>query len=212
MRCPLCQARRPKRQCPALGRTICAVCCATSRLVEIACPPACGYLAAAASHPPAATRRQQERDLALLMPVVQGLSDPQSELLSLVFSLLARHSAEELVAPRDADLLDGVSALLATYETARRGVIYEHRPATLPGQRVMGDLTALFAEAARQAGRSVDGDAILALQRVGQLGESVRKASPDSDTAFVALLRRVSAGAAGSEPGRAAARPALIMP
>ena len=127
-------------------------------------------------------------------------------------SVSSNGRTQERVTPRDADLLDGVSALLATYETARRGVIYEHRPATLPGQRVMGDLTALFAEAARQAGRSVDGDAILALQRVGQLGESVRKASPDSTTAFGALLRRVSAGAAGSEAGRAAARPALIVP
>ncbi len=212
MPCPRCQTRRPKRQCPALDTSICAVCCGTSRLVEIDCPPTCRYLAAAASHPPAPVRRQQEHDLALLTPVVKGLSEPQSELLSHVFSLLAHHGGEVLAAPRDADILDGVSALLATYETARRGVIYEHRPATLPGQRVMGDLTALFADAGRQAGRAVDGDAALALERVKQLGESVRKAWPASDTALITLLRRVSSQAAASEGPRKAGRSSLIVP
>jgi hypothetical protein len=212
MPCPLCRTRRPKRQCPALGESICAVCCATLRLVEIACPSTCGYLAAAASHPAAVVRRRQERDLALLMPAVKGLSDQQSELLSLVFSVLARHDADVLAAPKDADVLDGVSALLATYETARRGVIYEHRPATLPGQRIMGELTALFADAARQAGRPVDGDAVLALERVKQLGDSVRKTSPESDTAFIALLRRVSSDSPISGRGRNAGEGSLIVP
>lgn len=181
-------------------------------MVDITCPPTCGYLAAAAAHPPASVRRQQERDLALLMPVVKGLSEPQSDLLSLVFSALSRHGVEVLAAPRDAAILDGVSALLATYETARRGVIYEHRPATLPGQRIMSELTALFADAARQAGHPVDGDAIVALERVKQLGESVRTATPHSDTALVALLKRVSGSAAASEDRRNAAGPSLIVP
>jgi hypothetical protein len=212
MPCPLCRTRRAKRQCPALGRSICAVCCATSRLVEVSCPPTCGYLAAAESHPPAVVRRQQERDLALLMPAVSGLSDQQSGLLSLVFSVLAGHGADALVAPRDVDVLDGVSALLATYETARRGVIYEHRPATLPGQRIMGELTVLFADAARQAGRPVDGDAVLALERVKQLGDSVRKTSPESDRALIALLRRVSSASSASERGRSAGGGSLVVP
>lgn len=212
MRCPLCRDRRAKRLCPALGREICPACCGTKRLVEIDCPPTCGYLAAATSHPPAAVRRQQEHDLAFLMPVLNGLSDRQSELLSVLFSVLARYRGEGFAAPRDADVLDGLSALLATYETARRGVIYEHRPDTLPGQRIATELSAMFAEAAKKAGRPVDDDALLVLGRAKQLAESVRKASPDSGSPFLELLKRaVSAGAPGAAREHAAG-PSLIVP
>ncbi|HYT73137.1 MAG TPA: hypothetical protein VEL79_00190, partial [Vicinamibacterales bacterium] len=59
--CVLCSARAAKRACPALGREICPSCCATKRLVEIACPPDCGYLSAARAHPAAVVQRQQDR-------------------------------------------------------------------------------------------------------------------------------------------------------
>ena len=35
MACPVCGQRKARRECPALGQTICTVCCATKRLVEI---------------------------------------------------------------------------------------------------------------------------------------------------------------------------------
>lgn len=43
-RCPRCGERPPKRECPALGREICAACCARDRLREIPCPSNCPYL------------------------------------------------------------------------------------------------------------------------------------------------------------------------
>ena len=49
MLCPLCGKRNARRACPALGHLICAVCCGTKRLTEIACPSDCGYLATARS-------------------------------------------------------------------------------------------------------------------------------------------------------------------
>ena len=63
--CPLCGVRKAKRDCPALGQRICAVCCATKRLKEINCPDTCVYLASARSHPAAIVQRRQERDLGL---------------------------------------------------------------------------------------------------------------------------------------------------
>jgi hypothetical protein len=50
MLCPVCHQRKAKRACPALGKQICAVCCGTKRLTEIACPPDCGYLSTARTH------------------------------------------------------------------------------------------------------------------------------------------------------------------
>jgi hypothetical protein len=180
--------------------------------VEIACPTTCGYLAVAASHPPAVVKRRQERDLALVVPVLEGLSDGQSKLLSLVCSVIAHHRPVGFAVPKDADVVDGVSALLATYETSRRGVIYEHRADTLPGQRIMSELTALFGEAAKEAGRPVDDDALLALDRTKRLAESARKASPDSDTAFLELVRRIAGPGAAEDARRDAGRSPIIVP
>ena len=110
MLCPLCRTRRPRRSCPALGQTICAVCCGTKRLVEIACPQTCAFLTSAKAHPPAVVRRQQERDLALLVPAVDGLTESQMQLLWLVLSVLARPRADAFVPTTDADVGDAVAA------------------------------------------------------------------------------------------------------
>ena len=82
--CPLCERRRARRACPALGHQICAVCCGTKRVTEITCPPDCGYLASAKTHPPAALQRQQERDAQFVLPVIRGLSERQYQLFFLV--------------------------------------------------------------------------------------------------------------------------------
>jgi len=44
-RCLHCDERRGNRRCPALGGSICSRCCGENRLVAIACPPSCIYLA-----------------------------------------------------------------------------------------------------------------------------------------------------------------------
>src|SRR2546422_1642643 len=43
--CPLCSSRKGKRACPALRTSICSACCGEKRIVEIACPSDCVYLA-----------------------------------------------------------------------------------------------------------------------------------------------------------------------
>jgi hypothetical protein len=143
-------------------------------------------------HPPAVARRQQARDLALLMPVLDGLSDSQRQLLSLVLSVIGRHGTADLGSARDTDIVDGVSAQLATIETAARGVIYEHRPATLPGQRLATDIRGMFADLAGKAGRSLDADAAAVLARVIRLADGARKTFPGNDTAFLDLVKRVA--------------------
>ena len=71
MLCPVCNQRKAKRTCPALGKQICTVCCGTKRLVEITCPTDCSYLSSSRAHTPEAVQRQQEIDRAMLLPIVQ---------------------------------------------------------------------------------------------------------------------------------------------
>jgi len=127
MKCPLCQSRAARRHCPALAREICAVCCGTKRRVEIRCPETCAYLGNAAAHPPAVVRRQQERDVALLLPALERLSEAQRQLFFLTLTLVDRFRGEGLDAAVDADVADAAEALAGTYETAARGLIYDQR-------------------------------------------------------------------------------------
>src|SRR5688500_13008856 len=103
MSCPVCGQRKARRDCPALGQTICPVCCGTKRLTEIACPPTCGYLAAAREHPAAVVKRQQERDVALLLPTIRHLTERQYQLFFLMQTLIARHKPEGFARLLDAD-------------------------------------------------------------------------------------------------------------
>ena len=90
--CPVCNSRKARRACPALGQTICPVCCATKRLVEINCPSDCPHLTAAREHPAAVVKRQQERDVAVLMPTIRELTERQYQLFFLFQTAIARHT------------------------------------------------------------------------------------------------------------------------
>jgi hypothetical protein len=133
MICPLCARRKARRDCPAIGQAICSVCCGTKRLVEIRCPATCGYLSAARDHPASVVRRQQERDVARLLPTLQRLTERQHQLFFLIHSVIARHSPDGFVRLIDNDVADAAGALAATLETAERGVIYEHVPGIAAG-------------------------------------------------------------------------------
>src|SRR5438093_4009140 len=108
--CPLCGQRKARRACPALGKQICAVCCGTKRLVQIQCPPDCAYLATARDHPPAATVRQQQRDLGLLVQFMRDLSERQSQLFFVVNSFLVGYRPAELQPLVDDDVAEAAAA------------------------------------------------------------------------------------------------------
>jgi len=138
--CPLCGNRRARRGCPALGKQICAICCGTKRLVEIDCPADCVWLASAREHPPAAAVRQQQRDVARLLQMVRDFSERQSQFFSMIGTFLVGYQAPEFQPLIDDDVAEGMTALAGTFETASRGVIYEHRPATLAAERLIAAL------------------------------------------------------------------------
>jgi hypothetical protein len=213
--CPLCGSRRGRRGCPAVGKDICAICCGTKRLVEIACPADCSWLAGAREHPPAVAVRQQQRDVGLLVQFLRDFSRRQSQLFLLVATFLVRYEPPEFQALIDEDVAEAAGAMAATFETESRGVIYEHRPASLPAERLATALRQVLAAAGQGAGSAFDRDAAVVLRRVQ---EGVREAStpdPGNRRAFLALLGRVISKAADAEAEAAAAGPEpsrLIVP
>jgi hypothetical protein len=215
--CPLCGNRRARRGCPALGKQICAICCGTKRLVEIDCPPDCPWLASAREHPPAALVRQQQRDVAMLVQFVRDFSERQSRLFFLISTFLVGYQPSELQPFIDDDVAEGMAALAATFETASRGVIYDHRPASLPAERMISELKPMLLDAGRGAGSAFERDAAVVLRRVEKSVRGVRGDEPDNRRTFLDLLGRVIKEPSGpdSSKGDAAQAPAstrLIVP
>ena len=215
MLCVSCNHRKGKRACPALGGLICTVCCGTKRLVEVRCPADCGYLASSRIHPPSVVQRQFEIDRAILLPLLQGLSERQARLFLMLAALVARHEGDLLHKIVDDDIAQAAGALAATLETASRGIVYDHQPASLPAQRLMTDLRGLVNEVAKNAGSAIERDAGIALRRLEQAAQLM--VNSGSDRELQAFLTRVLVPAGGSADRERHAEPgeqpsSLIIP
>ena len=209
--CPLCGQRRARRACPALGHEICAVCCGTKRKVEINCPDDCVYLKTSQAHPPAVVQRRRERDLSLLVPTLAGLTERQTEIFFVIATFLIGYRPDGFQRLADADVAEAASALAATFETALKGVIYEHRPASLPAQRLMSDLRKFLADVGQRGGSSFERDAAASLRRVEQGASEVGKSAQEGDLAYLELLGRlVSRSTAPPDENPGSAPPSLI--
>jgi hypothetical protein len=216
MACPLCQKRKEKRNCPALGRMICAVCCGTKRLVEINCPADCPHLAASREHPAAVVRRQQEEDVASLMPSMAGLTERQHQLFFLFQSVIARSKPDGLARLTDEDVAEAASACAATIETAAKGVLYEHSPAALPAQKLAGEFRTLLAQVREHGATVYDREAAIALRAIERGARGLTR--PGEPTAYLTLMGRLlqvsKAGeeAAGVENQAGARSGSIIIP
>ena len=151
--------------------------------------------------------------MGLLAQSMRDLDDRQAQLFFLLSTFLARYHAPELQSLIDDDVAEAVSALAATFETSARGVIYEHRPASLPAGRLLLALKPLLVEAGKDAGSLFERDAAVVLRRVEDAVRGSHAAEPGNRRGFLQLLGRVipkATPADGSES--AAAGPRLIVP
>src|ERR1700681_814098 len=214
MVCPLCGQRKARRACPALGHQICAVCCGTKRLTEIRCPSDCVYLATAREHPPAALVRQQQRDFGLFVQFTRDFNERQSQLFLMVCAFLARYEPPELQRVLDEDIGAASAALASTFETATRGVIYEHRPASPPAERLPAALKPLLLEAGQHGGTAFERDAAVVLRRIEEAVRDLRVTAPDDRGGFLELVGRVirKTDAIAETDGGGGETPRLIVP
>jgi hypothetical protein len=192
MTCPSCHQRKARRACPALAQTICTVCCATKRLTEINCPPDCAYLSSAREHPAAVVRKQQARDVAVLLPTIRHLTERQHQLFFLFHSVMARYVPEGFVRILDEDVAEATGAVAATLDTATRGVIYEHSPQSPVAQGLARALTGVLEEIRTQGTKVYDGEAAIALKAIAAGARETRTTLGSEDpTAYLALVGRL---------------------
>ena len=213
MLCPVCHQRKAKRACPALGKQICAVCCGTRRLTEIACPSECGYLMTARTHPPAVVQRRQDMDRAMLLPLLQGLSERQARLFLMMSAVVARFRSDALQKLVDEDTAQASGALASTLETAAKGIVYEHQPSSLVAARLMAELKGVVDEVVKNGGSALERDAAVVLRRIEQAATMMVSVRPNANELQL-LLTRVLAPPAGEEEPETPSAPSssLIIP
>jgi hypothetical protein len=223
MLCVSCGRRKGKRACPALRGLICTTCCGTKRLKEIACPADCQYLASAQAHPPAAVLRQRERDLPLLASLLNGLNERQGDLLALLTGYVKRARLGAIPPLRDEDVKEAAGALASTLETAARGIVYEHQPASMPAMRLMREWQQAMAEIERRGQPLRPSLVAPVLRRLEELARDaattlqVVEEGQATETAFLDFLDRVMRPPAAGDRDTPAVAPAdapsgLIVP
>jgi len=160
--------------------------------------------------------------MAVLVPGMTGLSDGQQRLFFLGLTLIHQFRGEGLEAARDVDVADAAGALASTYETESKGLIYEHRPGSLPAQRMAAELRTVFGQLGRERPSAFVRDAAAVLRRLEQLARGAEKTAPGDPLFFLNLVGRV-AGRIASVPGTSeplssadgsghAAQPSIIIP
>ncbi|MCX6550958.1 MAG: hypothetical protein NTY02_08135 [Acidobacteria bacterium] len=151
-------------------------------------------------------RRQQEHDLALLMPGMAGLTEPRQQLYLFCLTLIDRFRGDGLDAATDADVAAAAGSLASTYETATHGIIYEHRAESVPAQRLAAEIKTVFEELGRGRPSAFAADATAVLRRLEARVQAVQKLEASNPRAFVAVSGRVARrfaagdGAAGPAP------------
>lgn len=157
-------------------------------------------------------RRQQERDVARLLPTIQHLTERQYQLFFLFHTAIAQHRPEGLTRLVDADVADAAAAVASTLETAARGVIYEHAASSPPAQTLAAALKAVLAQIREQGARVFDAEAAIVFRAIEQGARTLRQPE-ESDTAYLELTARLLRGAGAAEPARSEpAASSLILP
>jgi hypothetical protein len=174
-----------------LHKGICAVCCATKRLTEIDCPPDCVHLASSRAHPAASVKRQQEADVATLLPSIRELTERQYQLFFLFQNVIAQTRPEGLARLADADVAEAAAAVAGTLETAARGIIYEQSPQS-PTARKLADAFKTLMEQIREQGATLfDREAAITLRAIEEGASTIAAATGGGNTAYLELMARL---------------------
>ncbi len=209
--CPLCEARKGKRVCPAKGATICAQCCGSKRGVVIACPDDCAYLTGAHASGWSGRETERRRDARRFALHLQPLDERQLALFFLVLTglagLRARHRSLD-----DALLLSALEALGRTLETREKGLLYEHQPDDARATTLVKEIEALFDVPDESGERfAPQPDEVRAVLRALHAATSEAVREQAGPTVLLDSVARL-AGRLGAEVPRAPARPLIIEP
>jgi len=210
MSCPLCQKRPTKRSCPALGVEICPVCCATKRLVDIACTEDCRYLESAQKHPAAVVKRQIDQDLAILMSSVGRLSEQQLQLLFVLQSMVLSYKPEGIVRLTDVDVALATGAVAKLLETASKGLIFDEALASVPAEGLRKALKPVIEEVTKAGGARAEREVAAVLRAMERGANHQGGLIPAGETAYLELVGRVFQQR--PQDPRPADKPLIVMP
>ncbi len=125
-----------------------------------------------------------------VVPMLHELTGRQQELVLLIQGLLQR-DRETTPGLRDIEVEHAVRALAETYETASRGIIYEHAAGVASAERLGAAIRMLIETLQEKGMRIGDADVAGALRRIEQGARDARAALPGGDTAYLDLLNRL---------------------
>ena len=104
-------------------------------------------------------------------------------------------------------MAEATAALASTFETSARGVIYDHRPASLPAERLVFALKPALLDAGQGLGSPFERDAAVVLRRVEDAAREIRALDQTNRRAFLELIAR-----AIKDTGERAAEAASVPP
>src|SRR5687767_13985307 len=191
MTCPLCRKRPVKRACPARGDQICAVCCATKRIVEIPCPDNCRHLETAHRHPAAVVRKQIDADVTVLMSTIGRLSEQQLQLFFLMQSMVLSYKPEGLARLTDDDVALASGALARSLETASKGVIFEESTGSVVAEGLRRALRPVIDEVTKSGGSRVEREVTTVLRGMERGAKHDGSLIPPGETSYLDLVARV---------------------
>ena len=189
--CRLCNKRPVKRACPALREQICAVCCATKRLVDIRCTEDCRYLESSQRHPAAIVKRQIDADLVVLMATIGRLSEQQLQLFFLLQSVVLSYTPEGLARLTDSDVALATGALAASLETASKGVIFEETTGSVVAEGLRRALKSLIEEVTKGRDSRVEREVSTVLRAMERGARHDGNQIPPGETTYLELVGRV---------------------
>jgi hypothetical protein len=191
MTCPICRKRPVKRACPARGDQICAVCCATKRIVEIPCPDNCRHLETAHRHPAAVVKKQIDADVSVLMSTIGRLSEQQLQLFFLMQSMVLSYKPEGLARLTDDDVALASGALARSLETASKGVIFEETTASVVAEGLRQALKPVIAEVTKGGGSRAEREVAIVLRGMERGARHEGNVIPTGETSYLDLVARV---------------------
>jgi hypothetical protein len=155
-------------------------------------------------------KRQQEHDVAILLPSIQGLTERQYQLFFLFQSLISRHTPDGFTRLRDDDVVEAAGAVASTLETAARGVIYDHAAQSPPAQRLATEIKAMLAEMRQQGATVYDREAAIVLRAIEKGAREMRRVEPGDASYLTLMARLLQRSAAGTQPPPVAPRSLII--
>lgn len=143
---------------------------------------------------------------------MRDFSDSQGELFFTIAAFLSRYRPTDFNTLIDDDVAEAAASLAATFDTASRGLIYDHRPASVVAERLTTALKKVLAETTQGRGSAFERDAAVVLRRVEEAAREIAATDRTNRQAFLDFLRRTITAPADDAEGTGAEGPRLIVP